>query len=178
MSRVLLADDSPHAQRMGEHILREEGLDVLSVADGDAALEQIPVFDPDILLCDAFLPKHSGFDICRQVKGNPQTRHVRVILTAGVLEPLDEAEASRAGSDAVLKKPFEATAMLETVKPLLDAARELRARTERPALDAGSAAPIEVSEEQVRAAVTLALDAAMPALVDEITRHVLVALKK
>lgn len=206
MSRVLLADDSPHAQRMGERILREEGFEVLSVTDGEAALAQLAEFDPDLLLADAFLPRRSGFDICREIKANPKLKHVRVILTAGVLEPLDETEAARAGSDGLLKKPFEASAVLETIKPLLESARQERAlqdiamKAAAPAVavalaenplrilqpDAAAAAPApvafrpdpEVSDEHVRAAVILAVDAAMPVLVEEITRQVLQALKK
>ncbi|MBL8210749.1 MAG: response regulator [Bryobacterales bacterium] len=206
MSRVLLADDSPHAQRMGERILREEGFEVLSVTDGEAALSQLTEFDPDLLLADAFLPRRSGFDICREIKGNPKLKHVRVILTAGVLEPLDETEAARAGSDGLLKKPFEASAVLETIKPLLESARQDRELQEvamkaaapavavavaenplrilQPEAAAATPAPAaprpepEISDEQVRAAVTLAVDAAMPVLVEEITRQVLQALKK
>ncbi|HUQ93502.1 MAG TPA: response regulator [Bryobacteraceae bacterium] len=173
MSRILLADDSPHAQRMGERILREEGFEVVSVTDGETALLRLEDVDPDVIVADAFLPRRSGFDICRQVKSDPRFRHVRVVLTAGVLEPVDEAEASRAGSDAFLKKPFEASIVLDTVKPLCEAARQAR----EFAAEANEQ-PMEVDEERVRAAVTLALDAAMPAMVDEVTRQVLQALKQ
>ena len=93
MSRILLADDSPHAQRMGERILREEGFEVVSLTDGDAALLRLADVDPDLILADVFLPGKSGFDLCRHVKGDPHLRHVRVVLTAGLLEPFDEAAA-------------------------------------------------------------------------------------
>src|ERR1700730_15845362 len=139
MSRILLADDSPHAQRMGERILREEGFEVVSLTDGDAAVLRLADVDPDLILTDVFLPAKSGFDLCRHVKGDPHLRHVRVVLTAGLLEPFDEAEAARAGCDAILKKPFEASDVVSTIKPLLSEAqiaRELFAEmlaTERPA---------------------------------------------
>ncbi len=63
--------------------------------------------DPDLIIADAFLPGRNGFDLCRQVKR--WRPHVRVILTAGSLETFDEDEAKDAGSDAVLRKPFEAS---------------------------------------------------------------------
>src|SRR6185295_11680046 len=97
MSTILLADDSPHAQRMGERILREEGFEVLSVGDEAGALARLADSDPDLLIADAFLPGGGGLDLCRHVKNFH--RHVRVILTAGQLEPLDEEEARRAGCD-------------------------------------------------------------------------------
>ena len=63
MSRILLADDSPHAQRMGERILREEGFEVVSLTDGEAALLRLADVDPDLILADVFLPGKSGW-IC------------------------------------------------------------------------------------------------------------------
>lgn len=164
-SRILLADDSPHAQRMGERILREEGFEVVSLTDGENTLLRLADVDPDLVIADVFLPTRSGLDICRYLKSHALHRHVRVVLTAGLLEPFDEEEARRAGADAILKKPFEASVVLETIKPLLHAAKLAR-----------SSGPLEVDPERVRAAVTIALDAAMPALIQEITKRVLVAL--
>ena len=119
MSRILLADDSPHAQRMGERILREEGYEVVSVTDGDTALKRLADVDPDLIVCDVFLPGVNGFDLCRKVKAAPRHRHVRVVMTAGTLEVFDEDEARRAGADAIIKKPFEASVVMDTIKPLI-----------------------------------------------------------
>src|SRR5271170_3193055 len=197
MSRILLADDSPHAQRMGERILREEGFEVVSLTDGDAVMARLADVDPDLILADVFLPGKSGFDLCRYVKNEPRFKHVRVVLTAGLLEPFDEDEARRAGCDGILKKPFEASKVVSTIDPLVKEAQlargqfveqmvsvapvaepepeppkpvELSKPVEPPAL----AAP-EIDPERVRAAVTLALDAALPALIQEITERVLIA---
>src|SRR6202050_5461951 len=126
MSRILLADDSPHAQRMGERILREEGFEVVSLTDGDVALLRLADVDPDLILADVFLPGKSGLDLCRYVKNDPSQRHIRVVLTAGLLEPFDEEEAARAVCDAILKKPFEASKVLETIQPLVKAAQLAR----------------------------------------------------
>jgi CheY-like chemotaxis protein len=177
MTRILLADDSPHAQRMGERILREEGYEVVSVTDGETALVRLPDVDPDVVIADAFLPRRSGFEICREVKTNTRFKHVRVVLTAGVLEPVDEAEASRAGSDALIKKPFEASMVLDTIKPLIEASKLAReAELVRAAQTSGEEDPLH--PERVRAAVTLALDAAMPALIEEITTRILNTIKR
>jgi len=193
MSRILLADDSPHAQRMGERILREEGFEVVTVTDGETALIRLEDVDPDVVLADVFLPIHSGYEICQYVKSHARHRHARVVLLAGLLEPVDEAEASRVGSDAVLKKPFEASAVVALIRPLAEAAQAARgARVEPAAEEASEPEPaavetaaetvpgacptVPVDPERVRAAVTVALDRAMPALIEEITERVLVAL--
>jgi CheY-like chemotaxis protein len=185
MARILLADDSPHAQRMGERILSEEGYEVVTVSDGDSALIRLEDVDPDVILADAIMPKRSGYEICQYVKLSPRHRRTRVLVTIGAMEKLDEDMVKMVKPDGVLKKPFEASALIETVKPLAEAAV-----TERP--PSASAAPrtnarplppdagpmvAVIDPEQVRAAVTIALDAAMPSMIDEITEKVLVALR-
>jgi len=191
MIRVLLVDDSPHAQRMGERILADEGYEVVTVSNADAAMIRLADADPDVVVADTVMPGRTGFDICHYLKMNPRHRHVRVILTAGVLESLDEEEARRVDADGTLKKPFEATALLGAVRPLAEAAvAERPAAAERPraaeppptpaaqgpepvlGTSAAAAVPL-VDSEQVRAAVTVALDASMGMIVEEITRQVL-----
>jgi len=185
-SLILLADDSPHAQRMGERILREEGFDVVSATAGHAALAAIEQQDPDVILADVFLPDVSGYELCRRIKTSERNKHAGVILIAGLLEPVDEEEARRAGCDAVLKKPFEASAMLEAIRPLVDKAQFARGlfsdslpvpATFELSLKSGATPPHSLPDpEAVRAAVTLALDRSLPALVEEITEKVMMAL--
>ncbi len=181
MSRVLLADDSPHAQRMGESILREEGYEVVSLTDGETVLKRLDDVGPDLIVADAFLPGRSGLDICRHVRARPRHRHVRIVLTSGLLETLDENEARAAGSDAVLKKPFEASVVVQTLAPLAkeaEAAKALAAGSQTAPPQHRLPTATELEAERVRAAVTLALDAAFPELVREIGDRVLLALKR
>jgi CheY-like chemotaxis protein len=186
-SRILLADDSPHAQRMGERILREEGFEVVTVTDGETAILRLDDAMPDVVLADVFLPSRSGYDLCRHIRQDPRHQHAGVVLIAGLLEPVDEEEARRCGADAVLKKPFEASVVLETIRPLADKARYARGlfSSDVAAPPAGAPAPAppgappprpEIDPEAVRAAVTVALDRSLPALIEEITEMVLVAL--
>ena len=181
MSRILLVDDSPHAQRMGERILSEEGYEVVTVSNADSALIRLDDVDPDVVLADVVMPGRTGYEICQYLKMSPRHRHVRVILTAGVMETLDEAAAVRVEADGTLRKPFEASALIAAVKPLAEAAaqdraalvpREPGARERVPAVAAAPFVAV-VDEEQVRAAVTVALDASMAVMVDEIARRVL-----
>jgi CheY-like chemotaxis protein len=177
MSRILLADDSPHAQRMGEMILREEGYQVVTITDGATVLLRLRDVDPDLVLVDVTMPTKSGYEICEYVKSSLNHLHTRVVLIAGALDPVDALEARRVKADGVIKKPFEASAMLETLKPLIAAAKA--ARSDRPAPPAAAElTPEQRDSEMVRAAVTIALDAAIPGLIEEITLHVLSALDR
>lgn len=188
MSRILLVDDSPHALRMGERILSDEGYEVVAVSNADSALIRLDDVDPDVVLADTVMPGRTGYEICQYIKMSPRHKHVRVILMAGVLETFDEAHAQRVEADGTLKKPFEASALVAAVKPLAEASakdREARpgdARAGQGTATGTAAAPSApfiavVDAEQVRAAVTVALDASMEAMVDEITRRVMIALQ-
>jgi DNA-binding response OmpR family regulator len=178
---------------MGERILREEGFEVITVTDGQTALMRLADVDPDVVFADVSLPRKTGYDICREIKRRPRHKHVRVILTAGLLESFDEGEAAAIQCDGILKKPFEASAVLAMLKPLVDSAQKDRAEygpgfavqesgvvSVKVVTDPDELAPFplagDVDVERVRAAVTIALDAALPAMIDKITEQVLVAL--
>lgn len=172
MSRILLADDSPHAQRMGERILRDEGHEVVTVSDGKVAMLRLEDAQADLIIADVSLPEVSGFEVCEYVK---RSSGIPVILTAGPVEAIDEAEVGRVRADGILRKPFEASALLESIGRFVNGHRKktavvVRSRTASPR----SVAVIDA--EQVRAAVTVALDAALPALVDQITDKVVAVL--
>ena len=126
MSRILLADDSPHAQRMGERILSDEGYEVLTLADGDAVIARLRDFDPDLFILKADLPALNGYQLCDIIKQNPFHQHAKVILTSGAMDNLKEELAKKVRMDGSLKKPFEASLVMETVKPLLEAAATSR----------------------------------------------------
>ena len=186
MSRILLVDDSPHAQRMGERILSDEGYEVVTVSNADSALIRLDDVDPDVVLADTVMPGRTGYEICQYLKMSPRHRYVRVILTAGVLEAFDEERARQVEADGTLKKPFEASALLAAVKPLAEAAAPGSRLTARGAAAAAPRArrrrPKSPSwpwwmPNSVRAAVTVALDASLDKMVDEITRRVLAAMR-
>src|SRR5262245_59890682 len=186
MSRILMVDDSPHAQRLGERILSDEGYEVVTVSNADSALIRLDDADPDLVIADTVMPGRNGYELCQYVKMSPRHRHVRVILTAGVLEPMNEIDVQRVQADATVKKPFEASALLAAVKPLVESAQAACAELGihaggKDAGVKGSRTPLApfvalIDPEQIRAAVTIALDAAMGSMVDEITHRVMESL--
>lgn len=181
MSRILLADDSPHAQRMGELILREEGYEVVTVTDGATVLVRLRDVNPDVILVSVRMPTRNGYEICDYIKKSPRHQHARVVLTVGISDDVEEEERLRVGADGVVKKPFEASFLLATVKPLMAQAVAARGGVEiAPEPEPGPVLPEPVylppDPEMVRAAVTIALDAAMQDMIDRITGEVLAAL--
>jgi CheY-like chemotaxis protein len=188
MSRILLADHSPHAQRMGERILRDEGFEVATVTDGETALLRLKDLAPDLVLADISLPTRNGYEVCEYVKTSGKYPQTRVVLTAGPVTAYDEARAQSAGSDGFVRKPFEASVLLSTLQPLVEkteasvsaqaqpAAKPVASVLSRPVV-AAPPAPKPIDREQVRAAVILALEASMITIIENITDKVVVALE-
>ena len=119
MSLVLIADDNPHAHRMGRQILTQEGHEVVTVSNGDEALQYLASNRPDLIMADTRMPGPNGYEVCRAVKQGGRLPGVRVVLLAGPLEPFDPALADQVGSDAVLHKPLDAYSLIETINKLL-----------------------------------------------------------
>src|SRR5882724_8000402 len=86
--------------------LKDQGIEVVAVGNGEAAVRKISDIKPDLVLADIFMPVRNGYEVCKFVKDNSALSHIPVILLVGAFDPLDEQEAQRVGADGVLKKPF------------------------------------------------------------------------
>lgn len=116
---LLLADDSVTIQRVIELTFADEDIRVVTVGDGQQAIERIESDRPDIVLADVGMPNRDGYEVATHVKRTPHLSHIPVLLLTGAFEPVDEARASAAGCDGVLAKPFEPQMVINRVKELL-----------------------------------------------------------
>ncbi len=110
--KLLLADDSITIQKVVNLTFADEGIEVISVGDGDSAMRKFDEFMPDLVMADVNMPGLTGYEICRIIKQTEETRHIPVILLVGSFEPFDEAEAENVGADAFLTKPFQSIRQL------------------------------------------------------------------
>jgi CheY-like chemotaxis protein len=106
VAKILVADDNSNIQKMVGLALKDQGIDVVAVGNGEAAVRKISDIIPDLVLADVFMPVRNGYEVCQYVKQDPLLAHIPVILLVGAFDPLDEQEAQRVGADGVLKKPF------------------------------------------------------------------------
>ena len=106
MAKILVADDNSNIQKMVVLALKDQGIEVVAVGNGEAAVRKISDLKPDLVLADIFMPVRNGYEVCKFVKDDSSLSHIPVILLVGAFDPLDEQEASRVGADGVLKKPF------------------------------------------------------------------------
>ena len=134
--KLLIADDSATIQKIVALAFGCEDAIVECASDGDAAMDAIRRFQPDVVLADIFMPGLGGYELCARVKENPELSHIPVVLLTGTFEPFDEMEASRVKCDGHLVKPFDTSELVETVQSLA------RNRMTTPDSDTSEEAPL------------------------------------
>ncbi len=141
VTKILVADDNSNIQKMVGLALKDQGIDVIAVGNGEAAVRKISELRPDLVLADVFMPVRNGYEVCEYVKTDTTLTHIPVILLVGAFDPLDEQEAQRVGADGVLKKPFvPPEPLISMVKSALARAAAAAAAVPPPAAPAPAAA--------------------------------------
>ena len=110
--KLLLADDSVTIQKVVNLTFADEGIEVITVGDGNSAMEKFVEATPDLVMVDVNMPGVDGYRICEIIKQDDETKHVPVILLVGSFEPFDEEEARRVGANDYLTKPFQSIRQL------------------------------------------------------------------
>ena len=135
--RLLLADDSVTVQRVIELTFADEGIEVVAVGDGDAAIARLQQERFDVVLADVGMPGRTGYEVAQFLKDRTAADRPPVILLTGAFEPVDQARVADAGAAAVLAKPFEPQMVIAKVRELLGGARvRPAASTETPSPEA------------------------------------------
>lgn len=109
MSRVLVVEDSVTQREMITDLLKGSGLDVTVASDGVEALEQIEGHSPDLVVLDIVMPRMNGYEVCRQIKANPKTQNIPVVMCSSKGEEFDRYWGMKQGADAYIAKPFQPT---------------------------------------------------------------------
>jgi CheY-like chemotaxis protein len=121
---VLVADDSPSIQNKAKGILTGEGLEVVTVSNGVAAIKKLPQVKPLLVLADVSMPGKDGYEVCEFVKNSAELAHVPVVLIFSEIEPYDETRGRRAGANGTIQKrsavdPFDQEELVSTVNRFL-----------------------------------------------------------
>jgi len=115
---ILILEDEPNIVDSLTFILQRAGFEVSSVADGAAAMATIGDIHPDLVILDVMLPNRSGFDILRDIKGQPDTESLPVLMLTARGQARDRQQAEALGTDEFITKPFSNEDIVETVKRL------------------------------------------------------------
>jgi CheY-like chemotaxis protein len=117
--RVLVADDDPGTRELVRISLGFGHFSVVEAVDGAEALELARSQPFDLVLLDVMMPKSDGLSTCRELKADPATTDVPIVLLTGVVTDEVRRRAVEAGAEAFLAKPFSPKALLDRVESLL-----------------------------------------------------------
>ncbi len=145
-ARILVVDDIEANVRLLEAKLTAEYYEVLTACDGPTALAIAAAEKPDIVLLDVMMPGMDGFQVCRRLKDDPETRHIPVVLVTALDGRADRIEGLEAGADEFLTKPIDDVMMFARVRSLtrlklvIDELRQREESGRRMGVIAGAAA--------------------------------------
>ncbi len=129
-SRILIADDNQPNCELLEAYLANLDCDVEFSADGHETLEKVKSFQPDLILLDVMMPRLSGFEVCRQLKDDPETSRIMILMVTALNELGDIERAVQAKTDDFLSKPVNKIELLKRVENMLKL-KDIRNENER-----------------------------------------------
>lgn len=129
-SDILIVDDNAQNAELLEAYLESLDCSIRLASDGIEALAKVAEKSPDIILLDIMMPRMSGFEVCRRIKENPETRDIPVVMVTALNELGDVERGVDSGADDFLSKPVTKLELVTRVKSLLRV-RHLKSELER-----------------------------------------------
>ncbi len=117
-SKVLAVDDDPVIQRLLQVNLEMEGYEVELASDGEEALEKVRSFRPDCVLLDIMMPKKDGWQVCAEIKNDPELKDTPVVFLSARAQDSDLEKGTGIGAEAYITKPFDPIDLLDLVADL------------------------------------------------------------
>ena len=130
--RVLVVDDSTTVVSLLGRMLRQNGYVVLEAFDAEKGIEVATAEKPDLVFLDIVLPGMSGFAALRQLRRQPSTREIPIIMMSGNEQATEQFYAQRIGADDFMKKPFTRVEVFARIERLLDDGLVPRRLGEKP----------------------------------------------
>ena len=118
MGRVLVVDDDEVIRQLIAVNLTLEGFDVATAVDGQDCLDKVAAINPDVITLDVMMPRLDGWVTASQLRRDPRTSRIKVVLITARAQEDDRARGERIGVDAYLTKPFDPSEMIRVVHEL------------------------------------------------------------
>ena len=114
--KILAVDDERHIVRLVQVNLERAGYQVVTAFDGKEALEKVEAENPDLVVLDVMMPYMDGFEVLQQLRKNPATRELPVIMLTAKAQDADVFRGWQSGVDCYLTKPFNPMELISFVK--------------------------------------------------------------
>jgi CheY-like chemotaxis protein len=119
LAHILLVEDTLTQALMMEHILQSQNFQVSIVKDGQKALTFLTAQKPDLILSDISMPEVDGYELCRRVKEDPQTRGIPFVLLSSFHDAAEIVKVVNSGADSFMLKRFDQQYVIENLKNVL-----------------------------------------------------------
>jgi len=129
-SAVLIVDDNAQNVELLQAFLESLPVDIMTASDGVDAIEKVQQHPPDLILLDVMMPRMSGFQVCKRLKQDPQTKDIQILMVTALNELGDIEQATECGTDDFISKPVNKFELLTRVRSLLNV-RHLKSELER-----------------------------------------------
>jgi len=117
--RILVVDDEPFIVRSLTFVLKKQGYETITATDGEEALAKIRHHKPDLVFLDVMMPKKNGYEVCQEVRANPEMSTVYIIMLTARGQEADRERGLRLGVNEFMTKPFSPSRVIERVKTVL-----------------------------------------------------------
>jgi DNA-binding response OmpR family regulator len=117
--RILIVDDEPNIVLSLEFLMKREGWEVESAAEGEGALLALQRRLPDLVILDVMLPGMSGFDLCERIRSDPRWQGLRILMLTAKGRETEVNKGLRLGADRYVTKPFSTRELVAQVRQLL-----------------------------------------------------------
>ncbi|HWD22044.1 MAG TPA: response regulator [Burkholderiales bacterium] len=117
--KILIADDEPNIVTALEFLLQKSGYEVDVARNGDEVLERIGGSPPDLVLLDVMMPRRSGYEVCRAIRGRPGGGRIKILLLSAKGGEAEARKGLEAGADLYVTKPFSTRELVDKIKGLL-----------------------------------------------------------
>ena len=118
-NKILIADDNEANVELLEAYLASVDCEIEVAVDGQDTLNKVKSFHPDLVLLDVMMPKLSGFEVCKQIKEDPDLKRIMILMVTALNELGDIERAVVAGTDDFLSKPVQQVELLKRVENML-----------------------------------------------------------
>jgi two-component system, OmpR family, alkaline phosphatase synthesis response regulator PhoP len=128
--KIVIADDNVQNVELLEAYLSDFDCEIRTAHDGEETLDVVNRFGPDLLLLDVMMPRLSGFEVCKKLRSNPQTKDLLILMVTALNEAADFERGVQAGTDDFLTKPVNKVELLCRIRSLLRV-RHLKSQLDR-----------------------------------------------
>jgi excisionase family DNA binding protein len=118
-NKILIVDDDPAIQKLVAHILTPHGYDTETAGDGFEAGVKVFSYKPGLVVLDLMMDEMDGFEVCKRLKKNPETQHIRILAITGYDTPANRNRILAAGADGYLAKPLDPKVLVDQVSSLV-----------------------------------------------------------